>query len=112
MTDLRCALSDYLIVRRQLGFTLNEARQDLERFVAFMDCAGAEHVTSKLALDWATSVPAHPNRWRRRLGVARGFARYLATTDPQTEVPPADLLKASLPRVAPYLSTRTRRSTP
>jgi integrase/recombinase XerD len=103
MTDLRNALSDYLIVRRQLGFTLKEARQDLERFIEFMEHAGAEHITSELALQWATSVPAHPNRWRRRLGEARAFARYLATIDPETEVPPEDLLKASLPRVTPYL---------
>jgi integrase/recombinase XerD len=67
MTDLRCAMSDYLIVRRQLGFTLKEAGQDLERFIEFMDSAGAEHVTSELALSWATSVPAHPHRWRRAL---------------------------------------------
>jgi integrase/recombinase XerD len=103
MTDLRCAARDYLIVRRQLGFALTEAGQDLERFIEFMDHAGAERVTSELALMWATSVSAHPHRWRRRLGVVRGFARYLSTIDPQTEVPSEDLLRASLPRVAPYL---------
>jgi integrase/recombinase XerD len=103
MTDLRCAASDYLTVRRQLGFALTEAGQDLERFIEFMDHAGAERVTSELALMWATSVSAHPHRWRRRLGVVRGFARYLSTIDPQTEVPSEDLLRAGLPRVAPYL---------
>jgi integrase/recombinase XerD len=103
MTDLRCAVSDYLIVRRRLGFGLKEAGQDLERFVEFMDRAGVEHVTSELALSWATSVPAHPNRWRRRLGVIRGFARYHSTIDPLTQVPSKGLLTASLPRVAPYL---------
>jgi integrase/recombinase XerD len=103
MTDLHCAVSDYLIVRRRLGFGLKEAGQDLARFVEFMDRAGAEHVTSELALSWATSVPAHPNRWRRRLGVVRDFARYLSTIDPQTQIPSGDLLTASLPRVAPYL---------
>ena len=51
MTDLRCAVSAYLTVRRQLGFALKEAGQDLERFVEFMDRAGAERVTSELALD-------------------------------------------------------------
>jgi integrase len=48
-------------------------------------------------------VQAHPHRWRRRLGVVRGFARYLSTIDPATEIPPGDLLPAALPRVAPYL---------
>jgi integrase/recombinase XerD len=107
MTDLRCAVSDYLTVRRQLGSALTEAGQDLERFIEFMDHAGAERVTSELALIWATSVPAHPHRWRRRLGVVRGFARYLSTIDPQTEVPSEDLLRASLPRLAPYLYSDT-----
>ena len=37
---------------------------------------------------WARlPVGAHPHRWRQRLGVVRGFARYLATIDPASEVP-------------------------
>jgi len=68
-----------------------------------MERAGVERVTTELALMWATSVQAHPYRWRRRLGVVRGFARYLSTIDPATEIPPQDLLPAALPRVAPYL---------
>lgn len=103
MTDLRSAVNDYLAVRRQLGFELKQAGQELEHYLDFMDRAGAQHVSSELALRWATSVSAHPYRWRRRLGVVRGFARYVSTIDPETEVPSEDLLRASLPRVAPYL---------
>jgi integrase len=103
MSDLRAAAHDYLAVRRRLGFELKHAGQLLENYLEFMDRAGAERVTTKLALMWATSVQAHPHRWRRRLGVVRGFARYLSTIDPATEVPPEDLLPAQLPRVAPYL---------
>jgi integrase/recombinase XerD len=103
MTDLRAAAHDYLAVRRRLGFELKHPGQTLENFVEFMDRAGAERVTTELALMWATSVQAHPHRWRRRLGVVRGFARYLSTIDPATEIPPEDLLPATLPRVAPYL---------
>lgn len=103
MTDLRAAAHDYLTVRRRLGFELKQSGRTLEDFVEFMQCAGAERVTTELALMWATSVQAHPYRWRRRLGVVRGFARYLNTIDPATEIPPEDLLPAALPRVAPYL---------
>lgn len=103
MTDLRCAMNDYLTVRRQLGFELKEPGRRLEQFVGFMERVGSEHVTSELALMWAMSVSAHPYTWRRRLGVVRGFARYLSTLDPATEVPSEDLLRVSLPRVAPYL---------
>jgi integrase len=103
MTELRRAMNDYLTVRRQLGFELKEPGRRLEQFVSFVERAGSEHVTSELALMWAMSVSAHPYTWRRRLGVVRGFARYLSTIDPDTEVPSEDLLRASLPRVAPYL---------
>jgi integrase/recombinase XerD len=102
MTDLRAAAHDYLTVRRRLGFELKHPGRTLEDFVQFMGRAGAEHVTTELALMWATSVQAHPHRWRRRLGVVRGFGRYLSTIDPATEIPP-ELLPAALPRVAPYL---------
>ena len=60
MTDLRAALRDYLAVRRQLGFELKEPGRTLENFVEFMERAGAERVTTELALMWATSVQAHP----------------------------------------------------
>jgi integrase/recombinase XerD len=103
MSDLRAAAHDYLAVRRRLGFELKYAGALLEHYVDFMDLAGAERVTTELALMWATSVQAHPHRWRRRLGVVRGFARYLSTIDPATEIPPEDLLPARLPRVAPYV---------
>jgi integrase/recombinase XerD len=107
MTDLRAAAHDYLAVRRQLGFELKHPGQTLEDYIAFMERAGAERVTTELALRWATSVQAHPHRWRRRLGVVHGFARYLSTIDPATEIPPQDLLPAALPRVAPYLYSPT-----
>ena len=45
----------------------------------------------------------HPFTWRQRLTVARGFARYLATIDPTSEVPPVDLLPGHRPRIAPYV---------
>ena len=35
----------------------------------------------------------------------RGFARYLATIDPTSEIPPTDLLPAHQPRRAPYIYT-------
>lgn len=107
MTDLRSAVNDYLTVRRQLGFKLRETGRMLEDYVSFCERAGEQRVTTDLAVRWARSVNAHPNRWQRRLGVVRGFARYLSTIDAQTEIPSEDLLRASLPRVAPYLYSQT-----
>lgn len=104
MTPLRQALSDYLRIRRALGFKLVSDQRQLEKFVGFLEQAGAERITIELAVMWAKlPVDARPDRWRQRLGIVRGFARYVATLDPTSEVPPEDLLPAYRPRVAPYI---------
>jgi integrase/recombinase XerD len=104
MTTLRDALADYLRIRRRLGFEMPQDGRLLEGFVEFLERAGAERITSELALKWARlPVHAHPHRWRQRLCVARGFARHLATVDPASEVPSTDLLPATRPRIAPYI---------
>jgi integrase/recombinase XerD len=104
MTPLRQALRDYLIIRRQLGFKLKADGRLLENFVGFLEQAGAQRITTELALMWARMPrDAHPHRWRQRLGIVRAFARYLATIDPDSEVPSKDLLPAHRPRVAPYI---------
>ena len=46
---------------------------------------------------------AHPHRWGQRLSIVRVFARYVATLDPDSEVPSVDLLPARRARVAPYI---------
>jgi integrase/recombinase XerD len=103
MTSLRQALDDYLRIRRGLGFKLVSDQRLLEGFVGFLEQAGAQHITSKLALLWARTPDAHPHRWSQRLGMVRVFARYVATLDPESEVPSKDLLPAHRPRVAPYI---------
>jgi hypothetical protein len=69
MSPLREALHDYLRVRRQLGFELKADGRLLEGFVNFLERAGAQHITTELALAWVkVPVDAHPHRWRQRLG--------------------------------------------
>lgn len=104
MSALRAALADYLLIRRRLGFSMPHDGRLLEGFVGFLEQAGAQRLTTELALAWARlPVGVHPSTWRQRLTVARGFARYLATIDPASEVPPTDLLPGHRPRVAPYI---------
>jgi integrase/recombinase XerD len=104
MIPLREALADYLRIRRRLGFELKADQRLLEQFVDFLERAGAVRITTELALMWARlPVQARPHRWRQRLGIVRGFARYLATIDPESEVPSPDLLPARQQRVAPYI---------
>ena len=96
-------------IRRRLGFEMPKDGRLLEGFVEFLDRAGAERVTTELALAWARlPVDAHPHRWRQRLGVVRGFARYLATIDPASEVPSTDLLPGAPPAGRPVHLLRRR----
>jgi integrase/recombinase XerD len=106
MTTLQESLSDYLQIRRRLGFEMPQDGRLLEGFVEFLEQAGAPRITAELTLAWARlPVDVHPHRWRQRLSVARGFARHLATIDPTSEVPSKDLLPGHRPRIAPYIYT-------
>ncbi len=72
--------------------------------------AGAEHLTTELAICAGRDCP---RTWRRSTGrtgsaAARGFATYLKTIDPATEIPPAGCLPARAPRPTPYLWSRPR----
>jgi integrase/recombinase XerD len=104
MNPLRVALRDYLQVRRSLGFKLESDERLLENFIGFLERNGAARVTTEQALCWA-KLPqdARPYHWRKRLGVVRLFARYLATIDPGTEIPSKDLLPATRQRLAPHI---------
>ena len=104
MTSLRTTLENYLRIRRQLGYQLKLDGQLLEDFVDFLERASVERITTDLALKWAQlPADARPHRWRQRLGIVRGFARYLATIDPSSEIPSVDLLPARPVRVAPHV---------
>jgi integrase/recombinase XerD len=106
MTQVRDALGDYLRVRRQLGAQLRTSEPMLEQFVDFLEQHGAVRITSELAVAWATlPTAARPDRWRVRLGMVRGFAKYLATIDRDSEIPSIDLLPAAQPRLAPHIFT-------
>ena len=72
MIDLRQALHDYLTIRRQLGFELEQTEAVLEKYVNFMERAGASQISTELAVMFAKlPVNAHPRWWRQRLGIVR-----------------------------------------
>lgn len=96
MTRLRRALADYLRVRRAAGFKLKQAGEMLPDFVDYLDKRRGTYVTTVAAIAWATQPrDVHPNWWRQRLVVVRGFARYLQAIDGRTEMPSLDHLPAS-----------------
>ena len=104
MSPPAAALADYLAVRRAMGYKLERAGKLLAQFVCYLDAADITTVTVEHALAWAT-LPADGsiNWWAHRLSVVRGFATYLATIDPVTEVPPSDLLAYRKRRATPFL---------
>ncbi|HKI66345.1 MAG TPA: tyrosine-type recombinase/integrase [Solirubrobacterales bacterium] len=104
MIPLGQALDDYLTMRRGLGFKLARTEKLLAQFISYLDDVGADIVTVEHALTWA-SLPAGGDRswWAYRLSVVRGFATYLQTLDPATEVPAAELLPGRPRRATPYL---------
>lgn len=104
MSGLQAHVDDYLRLRRGLGFKLERHGQILPQLAAYLEAAGASTVTRELAIAWARlPAGAHPRHWAARLGIARGFAAYLQTIDPATEVPPADVFAVRYQRPAPYL---------
>ena len=105
MSALSDALEDCLRLRRALGFKLERHGRLLPSLVSHLESAGAATITTQLALTWATALENKPDEWAIRLSIARGFAVYLQSLDPATEVPPADLLPRKRRRADPYLYT-------
>ena len=105
MSDLTGALTDYLSLRRSLGYKLERAGRVLSEFVDYLEATGAEAVTVEAAVAWATLTPNPESSWRaQRLGLVRGFARYLhVTVDQRHEIPPAGLIPRGRGRPAPCL---------
>lgn len=104
MNPLRQAVADYLTIRRAMGYKLKTTEQLLDQFIDHLDDVGATTVTVDDAVVWATLPVGASARWlAQRLSVVRTFARWLATIDPATEIPPAGLLPVRRRRPAPYL---------
>ena len=106
MNTLREALSDYIALRRALGFKLKEAAKTLFNFILFLEEQGASFITTQLALEWALQPSsALPSQRAKRLSWVRGFARHRRATDSRTEIPADGLLPHRPKRRRPYLYT-------
>ena len=104
MSRLSGHAADYLALRRALGFKLEKEGRLLPDFAAFAEAAGAGTVTVDLAVRWAAMPEGGSPVWAaQRLSMLRGFARYLQTVEPATQVPPAGLLPARTRRATPYI---------
>jgi integrase len=104
MSALADHVENYLRLRRALGYKLERAGHLLPKLVAYLEAAGSPTLTTELAIAFARlPASARPTHWAARLAVVRGFARYLQTIEPATEVPPPAVFPARRHRPAPYL---------
>ena len=104
MSELGRHLENYLRLRRALGFKLEFPGLVLPSLISYLEEAGTATITAEPAISWA-GLPRGvlPITWAHRLGAARGFARYLKTIDPATEIPPAGVWPSVTPRPQPYI---------
>jgi len=106
VTTIKQALTDYINVRRGLGFQLRKPASLLRNFVEFLQAAGSSYITTNLALRWATQpTQAEPACWAARLGMVRRFAIWYSAIEPRTEIPPANLLPYHHRRKPPHIYT-------
>ncbi|MEO7836502.1 MAG: tyrosine-type recombinase/integrase [Acidimicrobiales bacterium] len=104
MSALAAAVEEYLALRRSLGFALAGIDGLLGDFVAHLEAAGLDTITTEAALAWATKpASADPSWHAKRLGYVRRFATYLHALDPRCEVPPEGLLVNRPCRAKPHL---------
>jgi integrase len=104
MKALSKALDEYFELRRGLGFELGRTEGRLRDFVRFMGSRSASRITIKLAVEFATGPDARSvNTKAAYLSGVRGFAQYLVSIDPETEVPPVALLPQDHHRPRPYI---------
>jgi integrase/recombinase XerD len=105
MSRLRCALADYLAVRRALGYKLKYAEKLLTQFIAYLEEFGEETISTERSLAWATLPKgAEQGSWAYyRLSAVRCFATHLKSIDPATEIPATGLLPRPRPQTVPYI---------
>ncbi len=102
MNTLREDLTEYLAMRRALGFKLIKAGKSLSQFVSYFEERNAEFITTSMAVEWAQSASSAHSR-SERLSFLRPFARFRSASDPRTEVPAENLFPYRPRRAQPYL---------
>ena len=105
MSALAGHVTEYLRLRRGLGFALVDPGRVLPQFAAWMEAEGHETITIEAALVWTQlTVNASPITLSHRLGAVRGFARYLQSIDPTTQIPPSGMF-GTPQRYIPHIYT-------
>lgn len=102
-------VTDYLRLRRQLGFKLAWDEHLLGQFTTHLAAQRIEHLTAEIAVSWA-GLPregAEPaaSRAATRLSAVRSFASYMHAIDPAHSAPPRGVFPHRTRRTVPYIYT-------
>jgi integrase len=94
----------YLAHRRGFGYRLRAEGYELIAFARFLDrTASGQPLSTNLALQWSKRQPAQPVTIANRLSMIRGLARFCATLDSRTQIPPSHLIPYRNHRRAPHI---------
>ena len=102
MTTLRDHLTEYLTMRRELGYRLDKLELLAGQFCDWLTAADKTTFTIADAVTWARlPSQADPMWWALRLGAVRTFAAYLQAIGVDVGVPPRGVLPVRSPRSRP-----------
>jgi integrase len=105
MSVLAEQLTEYLTVRRALGFKLADTERLLRQYLHYLDQHGERRITIATAVSWAILPSGSDALHYVRLAAVRGFANYLRVVDPTVEIPGVELLPLGPSRRRPFLYT-------
>lgn len=80
----------YTAIKRGLGCKFADREQMLQKYAAFADRHGDEHISCARIVEWAGSAPSMHGS-RDRLRVVRSFANSMHAEDDRNEIPPRDV---------------------
>ncbi|USQ76099.1 tyrosine-type recombinase/integrase [Ornithinimicrobium cryptoxanthini] len=107
MSTLQEHLTEYLAMRRALGYDLSVLEHRVGQFLSWLTAQGKETFTTADAVTWARlPADADPRWWGMRLGAVRTFAKYLDAIGVDVQVPPRGVLPAGPRRAAPFIYTQ------
>lgn len=104
-SSMAARVHSYIQWKRDLGYAIKVEARELLRFAHFADDIGHKGpLTISLILRWAQEAKKSSRLYRaRRVEVARTFARYEASFEPNTQIPPRKILGPAHQRTRPYI---------
>jgi len=104
MRTLKQGVTDYVALKRAMGFSFARQASDLHRFCKFMDEHKCKYISTELAKEWALKGDKQPTWWHaRQLSILRTFALYWRTVEPRTELWPENIWPMRYQRKHPYI---------